>query len=98
MPSVTVAVGMRTVLTALLALGAHFARRFEDSDILYRAARASYLDIVELGTLEAVQLAMQMAVLEINTSRSKSVWSTLAVAVRLSHSLVCRDFVQIHVR
>ena len=82
-------VGMRTILAALLALGAHFARNFEDSENLYRAARASFLDVVELGTLDSVQLAMQMAVLEINTSRSKSVWSTLAIAVRISHSLVC---------
>lgn len=77
-----------TTLTALLALGALFERRLEESELLYQAAKTSYLDVVELGTLESVQLALQMAMFEINTMRSKAVWTTLAVAVRLCHSLV----------
>lgn len=81
-------VGMSSILAALLALGALFVRKVEDSERLYRAARQSYLDIIDLATLESVQLALQLAVFEINTSRSKSVWSSLAVAVRLSHYLV----------
>lgn len=79
---------MSSILAALLALGALFERRIEDSERLYRAARQSYLDIIDLATLESVQLALQLAVFEINSSRSKSVWSSLAVAVRLSHYLV----------
>lgn len=82
-------VGMSSILAALLALGALFERKVEDSERLYRAARQSYLDIIDLATLESIQLALQLAVFEINTSRSKSVWSSLAVAVRLSHYLVC---------
>lgn len=81
-------VGISSILAAVLALGALFERKFEDSERLYQAARQSYLDIIDLATLESVQLALQLAVFEINSSRSKSVWSSLAVAVRLSHYLV----------
>ncbi|KAK9900856.1 hypothetical protein P389DRAFT_18623 [Cystobasidium minutum MCA 4210] len=80
-------VGISSILAAVLALGALFERKFEDSERLYQAARQSYLDIIDLATLESVQLALQLAVFEINSSRSKSVWSSLAVAVRLSHYL-----------
>ena len=85
---VTAPVGMSSILAAVLALGALFERKFEDSERLYQAARQSYLDIIDMATLESVQLALQLAVFEINSSRSKSVWSSLAVAVRLSHYLV----------
>ena len=86
--SYSIATGLCSCLAALLALGALFERRTGDSELLYQAAKASYLDILELGTLHSVQLAMQMAVFEINTSRSKALWSTLATAIRLSHYLV----------
>jgi hypothetical protein len=81
-------IGTSSILAALLALGAIFERRLDDAELLYRAARQSYLDIIDLATLESVQLALQLAVFEINTSRSKSLWCSLAVAVRLSHCLV----------
>lgn len=81
-------IGISSILAAVLALGALFERKIEDSERLYRAARQSYHDITDLATLESIQLALQLAVFEINTSRSKAVWSSLAVAVRLSHYLV----------
>lgn len=80
--------GARTTICALLAFGALFERKYEDSERLYQAARQCYLDIAELMTLESVQLAMQMAVFEINTNRSRILWSTLAVATRVAHALV----------
>ncbi|KAL7010339.1 hypothetical protein EMMF5_000362 [Cystobasidiomycetes sp. EMM_F5] len=79
--------GARTTICALLAFGALFERKYEDSERLYQAARQCYLDIAELMTLESVQLAMQMAVFEINTNRSRILWSTLAVATRVAHAL-----------
>lgn len=80
--------GSKTVLAALLALGALFERQYAESEKLYLAARQSYLDVTDLLTLTSVQLTMQMVVFEINSSRSASLWSTLATAVRLAQALV----------
>ena len=80
--------GARTVICALLAFGAMFERRIEDGERLYLAARRCYMDVLELLSYESVQLAMQMAVFEINSNRSRNLWSTLAVATRTAHALV----------
>lgn len=80
--------GQRTTLAALLALGAFLERQIDASERLYAAARASFLDVVELASIESVQLSLQMAMFEINTSRSNALWATLAVSVRLCLMLV----------
>lgn len=80
--------GARSTMAALLAFGAFLSGHTSDSEKLYAAARQSFLDVMDLVSLESVQLAMQMAVFEINTGRSSSLWSTFAIAARLSHALV----------
>ena len=79
--------GSKTTLMALLALGAFFEGNLLEAENLHRLARNSYLDICELATVDSVQLALQMAVFQMNTNRSKALWSSLATAVRLAQAL-----------
>jgi hypothetical protein len=87
-PKSSLPLGLRSTLTALLAFGALLDHEMTDSEMLYHAARSCYLDIVDGASLESVQLALQLAVFEMNSRRASSASSTLAVAIRIVHSLV----------
>jgi len=91
-PVSTLPLGLRSTLTALLAFGALLDRDLDDSEMLYYAARSSYLDIVDRGSLESVHLALQLAIFEMNSRRSSSVSGSLAVAIRTAQCLVRSSF------
>lgn len=56
--------------------------------MLYHAARSCYLDLMDTGTIETVQLALQLAVFELNTKRANSARIGVAIAVRTAQALV----------
>ena len=56
--------------------------------MLYHAARSCYLDIIDLASLESVQLALQLAIFEMNSRRASSVPNTLAVGIRSAQCMV----------